>query len=135
MENLTRREFLGVSLLGIAGTLIGCAEKTYQIERLDENDQIPEIVRQNINLFRKSYGYWIQKNAEDNLKTMAGILAGNLRVKRDGNISSIEGNYSRLDELETYEEALRLADVDRDYAITSKESMAAAQKLIKQIYR
>ncbi len=72
-----------------------------------------------------------QKLTDINLRHIAGILAGTITVKKDGDNICTSGNYCEIEHPEAYINALRLADQDKNGWVTSAESRKAFLDLIK----
>ncbi|MBI2043656.1 hypothetical protein HYT25_04680 [Candidatus Pacearchaeota archaeon] len=119
----TRREFLEIGFFGLAGMLAGCIgikpEGRFRVNKGDK-------------LFDEYKEYWVEKSADNDLTTAAGILSGKIKIFRQGNVYSAEGYYQKDDDLEAYEKALHFADRHGDKIVTRKEAHEFLLKIIHE---
>ncbi len=77
-------------------------------------------------------GYKASRLEEGNLKTLAGIYAGTVNVKKieDGYVA--EGSYSLSQNPDAMEKALKEADTNKDKIVTGKEVRDLAARLCEK---
>ncbi len=78
-------------------------------------------------------GYRMSEGTRVSLTTVAGIYAGTIRVKTDGQGSfSARGSYSQFKQPEAMVRALREADTDGNKIITDEEEIILSQRVMEQ---
>ena len=74
--------------------------------------------------------YAMHRSTEMQLRVLAGILAGTVNVKREGNETIAEGYYSQAEDPEAIEYVLQKADANSDELISREEGNVYYRKLM-----
>ena len=121
-----------VLALGVgASALTGCA--TTQYATIDEAMKVlgvrsPSMIEMNL-----PDGYKTSRFEDANLRTLAGIYAGTVEVKRTENRYTANGSYSQIQHPDAMRRVLREADTNKDKIITRQESRDLAMRLFEEI--
>jgi|TARA_B100001971_G_C17993435_1_gene433528 hypothetical protein len=133
-----------VLALGVgASALTGCAttqmanrpaQQTEQKEyaTIDEAMEVlgarsPSMIQMNL-----PDGYKTSIFEDRNLRTLAGIYAGTVEVKRTGNGYTANGSYSQFQHPDAMRRVLKEADTNGDKIITRQESRDLAMRLYEE---
>lgn len=113
------------NLLMLLAALNGCAAKQSNVTNVSKEFATFEDARKKLGLdtsqIRSINGYKISRFSDPRLRTIAGIYAGTVKVKKTDNGYMANGVYSQFENPEAMERACKEADINGDFVITNKE--------------